>query len=243
MRRGDEHRGSRWAVAGSACLAVSGPLAAALGALAVGYLAQLAAASLALVVALYAVAAESRAGGEPLRAVDGVFRVAGEPAAARTRATCLALLLCGMVATSAVNATRSGSPVAGALWPLAAAQAALTAIGLRRSRRRAFGTTLTPAGVRLDSVWGGTDVPWSALDPARPARVRGRAVFLTLVDPAAVVRSGFAVRRRARRLAAPALGTDPAVLAAAVDRYATRPDRRAAIGSAAELAALPATAP
>jgi hypothetical protein len=98
---------------------------------------------------------------------------------------------------------------------------------------RGVGVTLTPHGLRIDRLAGTLTVPWEALSAPAAARPLpgGAEVALRYARPDLVrargvvpVRDRFAVE-----------GTTAAFAAAAVNRYAAAPDRRAAIGTPAEL--------
>ncbi len=97
---------------------------------------------------------------------------------------------------------------------------------------RGVGVTLTAHGLRVDRLAGTLSVPWAALEPGDAARplTGGREVALRYARPD-LVRARGLVPVRDRFLVE---GTTSGFTAAAVRHYAAHPDRRAAIGTAAE---------
>jgi len=92
---------------------------------------------------------------------------------------------------------------------------------------------LTPAGLRLRNLTGTVTVPWEALRPGTPVRPRPRTNLALVVDRFDLV------RRRGLVLASDAipvwaLHVHPWFPADVIRHYATYPDYRGAIGTAAE---------
>jgi hypothetical protein len=90
---------------------------------------------------------------------------------------------------------------------------------------------LTPGGLDMRRAFGSCFVPWEALDPARPiSPERGTRLALRVVRPELVTRRGLVSSSYVVDS-----GTDPAFLTAVITEYVAEPERRVAIGTAAEL--------
>ena len=93
---------------------------------------------------------------------------------------------------------------------------------------------LTPAGLRLSVYFGTLTVPWEALRPGTPVRgdLSAPRVDLTVDRPDLVLRRGIVLTGRGVPLSY--LRVNPWFLTDAIRHYATHPEHRAAIGTAAE---------
>jgi hypothetical protein len=102
------------------------------------------------------------------------------------------------------------------------------------------GVRLTPDAIIADRTGGTVVFPWAAIDPASPV-VSGYAFPLRLVlaKPEMVTRSGLVTGFN--KIAFDAV--DPVFVAEVITHYAAEPERRAAIGTAAELDRLRAAFP
>ncbi|MET0422425.1 MAG: hypothetical protein ABW046_01025, partial [Actinoplanes sp.] len=130
----------------------------------------------------------------------------------------------------------------GTWWPLSAAMALLWVLLLAFQWRTAlgdFGLRLRPDGIVNRQVIGSQSVPWEAFATEYPALPDGRnRLALRLARPDLVQRRGALM---------PGPGTlmtagDPGYLSWLIHQYVADPERRAAIGTEAELSRLDAAA-